>query len=132
MHSHDPLAVLPSHFPSGLSVMRIISIFSPCLKLSSFFPPLTSQQAFAWWMTWIGPVSCKEGKKKNHNQLLTIQEILKECSFERLGRLLANLLITNIYRFELEVEGECYFWWGFLLERLGENCRGQTEPAKNR
>lgn len=47
LHSQDPLAVLPSHFPSGLSVMRIISICSPCLKLSSFFPPLTSQQAFA-------------------------------------------------------------------------------------
>lgn len=69
-HSQDPLAVRPSHFPSGLSVMRIISICSPCLTLSSFFPPLTSQQAFAWWMTWIGPVSCKEGEKKITNSYL--------------------------------------------------------------
>lgn len=35
----DPF-VLPSHFPSGLSVMRMISIWSPCLTVSSFFPPL--------------------------------------------------------------------------------------------
>lgn len=62
-HSHDPRAVLPNHFPSGLSVMRMISMGSPCLQLSSFFPPLTSQQARAWWMTSMGPASCREERE---------------------------------------------------------------------
>lgn len=58
--------ILPSHFPSGLSVRRIISISSPCLTVSSFFPPLWSTRARAWWRTWMDPVNCrKEASKEN-------------------------------------------------------------------
>lgn len=56
--------ILPSHFPSGLSVRRMISISSPCLTVSSFFPPLWSTQARAWWRTWMGPVNCREAATK--------------------------------------------------------------------
>lgn len=65
--------ILPSHFPSGLSVRRMISIWSPCLTVSSFFPPLLSTQARAWWRTWMGPVNCREKNNKRSHRSRKIQ-----------------------------------------------------------
>lgn len=57
--------ILPSHFPSGLSVRRMISMQSPCLKVSSPFRPLWSVQARAWWRTSMGLVNWR-GNRKYH------------------------------------------------------------------
>lgn len=105
VHSHDPRVVLPNHFPSGLSVMRIISIGSPCLKLSSFFPPLTSQQALAWWMTSMGPVSCKEEKKTITQASLLFRESWRNAAGKPVCPQLANLPDSKRYRFKLKWRG---------------------------
>lgn len=124
MHSHDPLAVLPSHFPSGLSVIRIISICSPCLKLSSFFPPLTSQQAFAWWMTWIGPVSCKEEKKSRPASLLFRTSL-------RNAVLKDNMSTTcqPAYYQHLQVWTRSWGWMSFLVNVLRGGVRGKLQRS---
>lgn len=66
MHSHDPSSSLASQRASGLSPMRMMSMASPCFRLSSFLPPLQSTRALALWMICTGPVSC--GTHTNRNQ----------------------------------------------------------------
>lgn len=73
----------------------------------------------------MGPVSCKEGKKKQSPQasLLLRKSLSNAVLKDSVHNLPTCLPISNIDRFELENEGECQ-------EVLGENHRGQAGPIK--
>ncbi len=52
-----PLRFRASHFPPGLLFTRMISTFSPCRTVRSFFAPCQSSLTRAMWITSIGPFS---------------------------------------------------------------------------